>query len=378
MDPAALQALLSQVSGGAPEAKGHVEFRAGILHLDGTTVTADSRRGKVRIVDGDEGYLKFQWVLRPAGTVELDLGIFPESMVWEKVPECKDGRVYLLRFRSGGSKRFFWMQEPKDDKDEELFNKVNQIFNNPSSVNGGGAAAGGDAMNLQPSAESAQGLEAMDPQQLESLMGDLSEDEIQELLAAQAQFSQADTAPSESTEAKAQPSSTTVPSTPPPTAAVSTTAPNAPSRPTNPNPTSIATPSGSASAQVQSASQALLRAFQSLQAEQSLGDVLTLESVLESERTVPLVDDEMAEALAPFLPENQRSKADVIRHLRSPQFQQTVHRFTSLLNGHQYGALMSSLGLPNTGDIGVNAFIQAIQNEAKKENGKQDEARSNK
>lgn len=46
--------------------------------------------------------------------------------------------------------------------------------------------------------------------------------------------------------------------------------------------------------------------------------------IMESEFTVPLVDESMAQALAPYLPEGQRSLEDLKTHLRSPQLQQTV------------------------------------------------------
>lgn len=41
-----------------------------------------------------------------------------------------NSRVLLLEFKSG-RKMFFWMQEPKDDKDDEYVNKLNQYINNP-------------------------------------------------------------------------------------------------------------------------------------------------------------------------------------------------------------------------------------------------------
>jgi len=37
------------------------------------------------------------------------------------------GRVYILKWRSNARKLFFWMQEPKEDKDEEWCKKINDL-----------------------------------------------------------------------------------------------------------------------------------------------------------------------------------------------------------------------------------------------------------
>jgi hypothetical protein len=37
------------------------------------------------------------------------------------------GRVYILKWRSNARKLFFWMQEPKEDKDEEWCKKINEL-----------------------------------------------------------------------------------------------------------------------------------------------------------------------------------------------------------------------------------------------------------
>ncbi len=38
--------------------------------------------------------------------------------------QCKTGRVYILKFKDSARKYFYWMQEPSEDKDEELMKKV--------------------------------------------------------------------------------------------------------------------------------------------------------------------------------------------------------------------------------------------------------------
>ena len=43
----------------------------------------------------------------------------------KRVPQCTTGRVFLLKFRDSTTRRFFyWLQEPKEDKDEDLLKKV--------------------------------------------------------------------------------------------------------------------------------------------------------------------------------------------------------------------------------------------------------------
>ena len=41
------------------------------------------------------------------------------------VPQCTTGRVFLLKFRDSATRQFFyWLQEPKEEKDEDLLKKV--------------------------------------------------------------------------------------------------------------------------------------------------------------------------------------------------------------------------------------------------------------
>ena len=55
----------------------------------------------------------------------------PDDVEFKAVPACTTGRVFVLKFKGNDKKMFFWMQEPKTDKDEEYCKKVNDFLNNP-------------------------------------------------------------------------------------------------------------------------------------------------------------------------------------------------------------------------------------------------------
>lgn len=76
------------------------EFNCGSMEMSSSkTVTADKRKGKVVLTMEDDGLLRFQWRLRLAETNEQQYFIFPQGATWTRVKECKDGRVYLLKFK---------------------------------------------------------------------------------------------------------------------------------------------------------------------------------------------------------------------------------------------------------------------------------------
>ncbi len=56
-----------------------------------------------------------------------DLIIFPGDAEFKRVSQCQTGRVFILKFKDSARKYFYWMQEPSEDKDEDLIKKVHSV-----------------------------------------------------------------------------------------------------------------------------------------------------------------------------------------------------------------------------------------------------------
>ena len=92
-----------------------------------------------------------------------------------------------------------------------------------------------------------------------------------------------------------------------------------------------------------------------------------LEDILDpnaNEEIIKLLDDEkIVEELGQHLPESMRSREDIIEQLQSPQFQGSLRRLQSAINGPQMPTLLSQMGInvTNQNQMGVTAFVNAIQ-----------------
>ncbi len=259
-----------------------------------------------------------------------------------RVNECKTGRVYLLEFKTSDQKLFFWMQESKEDKDQEYADKINQYINNPPQP---GQAAGG--MGLE-------GLGNLDQQQLlQMLTGGLGRG--------------AAGAPTTSTR-RATPATPSTPASTQPTAA----------------PTSA--PSQASSGQGADVLSSILQSMAQQQQQQQergpkLNDVLAVDEIV---KTGVLADPAVQEQLLQFLPAEERadpsrSNEQVLASvLRSPQFRQAVTSFAVALKQGMHGGpqgqlanLLRSFGLnpdqlsadqATGGNVSaVEAFLRALQ-----------------
>ncbi|EDW10630.1 proteasomal ubiquitin receptor ADRM1 homolog isoform X2 [Drosophila mojavensis] len=151
---------------GSSNSSNLVEFRAGRMNMVGKMVHPDARKGLVYMTQSDDGLMHFCWKDRTSGKIEDDLIVFPDDFEYKRVDQCKSGRVYVLKFKSSSRRMFFWMQEPKTDKDDEHCRRINELLNNPPSAHQrGGGGSGSEGTDLQYM------LNNMSQQQLMQLFG---------------------------------------------------------------------------------------------------------------------------------------------------------------------------------------------------------------
>uniref|UniRef100_A0A0K2UGB2 Proteasomal ubiquitin receptor ADRM1 homolog n=1 Tax=Lepeophtheirus salmonis TaxID=72036 RepID=A0A0K2UGB2_LEPSM len=337
-----------------------VEFRAGKMSLKGNMVHPDKRKGLVLIEQGDDQLMHFKWKDRSTGSVEDDWIIFPDDIEFKKVSCCSTGRVYLLKFKASSRKMFYWMQEPKSDKDEEYSKKVNDYLNNPSSVHSssssgrGSAIAGLDINNLQDT-ELQSLLSNMSQQQLVSLFSASAGSGISSIMGGGAASSSRQRPSNRSSNRNTSTSSFT-PST---SAATTTTKTPAPSTP--------------ADASTKSAHQ-----WSAIKLpEDAAGEpAVDLSSSINVEVLQPLLENkEFVDKMKEFLPketeDTRKSKPDPVTDIKgavqSPQFQQALSVFSTALQSGQLAPLVREF---NLGDEAVAAatqgsmeqFIKALQN----------------
>lgn len=367
-----------------------VEFRAGKMTMKGSTVTPDKRKGQVYIQQTDDSLIHFCWKDRTTGNVDDDLIIFPDDCEFKRVNQCTTGRVYVLKFKAGSKRLFFWMQEPKTDKDEEFCRKVNEYLNNPP-MPGALGSGGGGGHDL-----SALGGEGG----LQSLLGNMSHNQLMQLIgptglggigglgalagpglanllggSSVSAASNSSTSPSTavtptSTSTVSRLGSSQVPTTPITPSATSASSPPASSPSTPAAPPLSAAASGSQPIQ--------LRDLQSILATMNVpasSQGVDLASVLTPEVMAPMLSDpDVQQRLLPFLPQGEslpQSPEELHNTLTSPQFQQALSMFSSALASGQLGPLMNQFGLPpeavdaaNKGDL--EAFAKAMETESSK------------
>uniref|UniRef100_H3D4L4 ADRM1 26S proteasome ubiquitin receptor n=1 Tax=Tetraodon nigroviridis TaxID=99883 RepID=H3D4L4_TETNG len=357
----------SMVSGSrGSSSKYLVEFRAGKMTMKGSTVTPDKRKGQVYIQQTDDSLIHFCWKDRTTGNVDDDLIIFPDDCEFKRVNQCTTGRVYVLKFKAGSKRLFFWMQEPKTDKDEEFCRKVNEYLNNPPIPGALGSGGGGHEL-------SALGGEGG----LQNLLGNMSHNQLMQLIGPTGLGGigglGALAGPGLANLLGGGGSSV-------PAASISSTSPSTAATPTSTSAASRVSSSQSSQAAAAAASPAQpiqLRDLQSILATMNVpssGQGVDLTSVLTPDVMAPiLANPEVQQRLMPYLPSGEslpQSSEELSNTLSSPQFQQAMSMFSSALASGQLGPLMNQFGLPaeavdaaNKGD--VEAFAKAMETETK-------------
>ncbi|XP_010888922.1 proteasomal ubiquitin receptor ADRM1 [Esox lucius] len=367
-----------------------VEFRAGKMTMKGSTVTPDKRKGQVYVQQTDDSLIHFCWKDRTSGNVDDDLIIFPDDCEFKRVNQCTTGRVFVLKFKAGSKRLFFWMQEPKSDKDEEYCRKVNEYLNNPPMP---GALGSGGSSGHELSSLGGEGG-------LQSLLGNMSHNQLMQLigptglggLGGLGALAGPGLASLLSSAGPAAGNSSSSPSQSPAVTPTSTSATTrlgssqVPTTPITPSATSAASPMASpttpvgpslAAGAVSPAQPIQLSDLQSILATMNVpagAQGVDLTSVVTPEIMAPiLANAEVQERLLPFLPSGEslpQSTDELHNTLSSPQFQQAMSLFSSALASGQLGPLMNQFGLPteavdaaNKGD--VEAFAKAMETDSK-------------
>jgi hypothetical protein len=344
-----------------------VEFKAGRMNFkeDGTkTVEPDKRKGLVQIKQSaDDNIIHFIWKDRTTGTEDINLMLFPEDASFRKVNEA-NGRVYVLEWTSTDKKMFFWIQEPKDDKDKEHCDNINKYINNPPQPSAGAGLGELDGLGLNQQ------------QLLQLLGGNAGPFGISNLLGLGAGRGRGQPGRVNPLAAQARPTTSTTSAASRPAGGTTSTSSTTPAASSQQQSSSTTTPAVRVPPQQTPAlvnNGLQLDTLQQLLSEitqpkePSLKDIINVDEILAS----GLFDrPEVVSKLAEFLPEGQVTAENLRENIRSPQFQQAVSMFNQALRTGQLAGIMSSFGL-DASSVGQHAtiedFLRAIQKKAKEE-----------
>merc|ERR1711894_273300 len=324
------------------------------------------------VEQGEDQLMHFKWKDRTTGTVEDDLIIFPDDVEFKKVSQCTTGRVFILKFKNSTRKLFFWMQEPKDDKDGEFSKKVNDYLNNPpapgsnSSRGGSGGGGSGGIPGLD--------LSNLGDSELQSLLNNMSQSQLMQLFGGGGSAIPGGGLGSTRQRSNAGGNSSTSAST----TAASTGSSSTATTTTTTSSNSVGgagtstKPAGETSAANIRLSD-LQNVLSGLPASGgSSGPNVDLSSGLTSEVLAPLLENpEFVKKMKELLPDEEQQQDDIGSQvqstLHSPQFRQALGMFSSGLQTGQLAPLIREFNLGDAaiaaatkGD--VEAFVKALQN----------------
>jgi len=373
--------------------KALVEFRAGKMTLNTSTkmVSPDRRKGLVSVYQSDDQLMHFSWKDRTSGTVEEDLIIFPDDCEFLAVPACTTGRVFVLKFKTSSKRMFFWMQEPKSDKDEEFCKKVNDSLNNPPTPGSSSSRAGGSGLGVGGVIPPGLDFHNLGDSELQNLLNNMSQSQLMQLFGGSlggagggsmpglASLLGGSGAGGRSRQAagtgRPRPTFTETPATTGTAASTTTTS-------TTNTPASASTSSAAAanpSIQL-SDLQSILSNIQVPPGGEavgaSAGPAVDLSSGLTLEALKPLLSNpDFLEKVKDFLPKEEKengselSAEDLKGTVQSPQFKQAVSMFSMALQSGQLGPLVREFGLGEAATAAANqgdmlAFVQALQKDS--------------
>jgi len=390
-------AVSSRTGGGTTSGKNLIEFRAGKMDLKGRMVHPDKRKGLLYVYQSDDVLMHLCWKDRSKSTPEDDLIIFPDDTEFKHVPQCTTGRVYLLKFKSNSRKLFFWLQEPKTDKDDENCRRLNEVLNNPptpGSARGGAGVGGGlsGIPGLPPEIAASLGADT----DLQSLLSGMNQQQLIQLLGGMGGLSSLMSGRSSSSSVTDSNPPSRIQSSPGARPGLSS-ADNQASQPSAPPPRPVTAAGALQTSQPETGtsgrdSSQSIASSQGSSARIQLSDLqnilssfsagggaaegasepkeVDLSSSLNSELLIPLLaNHDIQERLAPFLPQGESlpsSEEELRQTVHSPQFRQAVQSFSAAFSSCQLGPLISQFGLgeaavaaANVGD--VTAFAKALQ-----------------
>ena len=114
-----------------PQARPLLQFKAGkmTMHED-RSVHPDTRKGCAYLYQAPSDYsVHFCWFDRRTGLIEENFVLVPREAEFKPVPQCKTGRVYVLKLKTTPPQLFFlWMQEPNASNDAQICESVSNAF----------------------------------------------------------------------------------------------------------------------------------------------------------------------------------------------------------------------------------------------------------
>ncbi|CAI2348030.1 unnamed protein product [Caenorhabditis sp. 36 PRJEB53466] len=347
-----MAAMFSNVRPAGP-ASGHiVEFKAGRSRLEAGSsesmrrVIAEPTKGLVYIKQSNDQLMHFCWKDRETGAQVDDLIIFPDDAEFKAVTGCTDGKVYMLKFKSSGEMKLFWLQDSAPDVDKDIVKKVNDALNKPptsrpsasrstaSNSNAERPSAGG---SLAASSDFNAPLGGLDQSQLMSLIQSLQGGNSSDALpapqaAAAAENAEADCEPPAAASGSSGQSSS----------------------------------GGEGKLVLNSQIQSIINNFgrQKKDVSVSLGEALSNDAVAEVVR-------EHAEELTPLLP--QTGEEELSRTVKTPQFRQAADTLGHALQTGQLGPVLEQFGMnEETVQAAANGDIRGFaRNLTKAEGGSQ-------
>jgi len=351
-------------------------------------VSPDKRKGMLMVQQSDDQLMHLQWKDRTSGTVEDDLILMPDDVEFKHVPACTTGRVFVLKFKGNDKKMFFWMQEPKSDKDEEFCKKVNDFLNNPpapGSSRSGGGGGGGIMGGLPGGLPGNLDFNNLGDNELQSLLNNMDQRQLMQIFGGSlggggSNMSSLSSLLGGGSGGRSRQAAGTGSTRSRPAADTSST----PAATTVPVPAPApggAGSGGSGGSTGSSANPAIqLSDLQSILSnmqvpagagEGSGGAAVDLSTGLTGEALQPLLQNqEFLDKVKEFLPAGEEGKevtlSDLSGTVQSPQFQQAVSMFSMALSSGQLGPLIKEFGLGDgaaaaaaQGDM--EAFVKALQ-----------------